>query len=180
MIRLFTWAKSSATRTMDEKIIPYIFTLTDAPMLLRDFLKTNKMYQDGLKLEGNVPGFRMSVGRSYIVFIALWHLIIIPLSMILHSKLAKIDCHLLILMAILFTGMFFATYAMFKEFLIERVTHRILKLAWANHFPHFDYELHAKEVAKHYAEALEKEITHKNMQFYILEKLLEGKEIKAS
>lgn len=180
MTRFLTWIRSSSINVLDHKIIPYIFTLTDGPMLLRDFLKTNKMYQDGLKLEGNVPGFRLSVGRSYIVFIALWHLIIIPASMILHSKLAKIDCHLLILTAILFTGMFFATYAMFKEFLIERVTHRILKRAWENHFPHFNYELHAKEVAKHYAEALEKEVTHKNMQFYILEKLLSEKEIKVS
>lgn len=172
MLRVFAWAKSYCRRFTDEKIIPYVFTLSDGPMLFRDLLKTNKMYQDGLKLEGKIPGFRLSTGRSYIVFIALWHLIILPASIILHSMLAKIDCHLLIIMAVLFTGMFFATYALFKEYLIDAVAVKILKNAWENHFPHFDYDLHAKEVAKIYSEALEKEIPHKNMQLYILDQLV--------
>lgn len=172
MFRLFSWTKTRIRRFTDEKIIPYVFTLSDGPMLFRDLLKTNKMYQDGLKLEGKIPGFRMSTGRSYIVFIALWHLVFLPASVILHSKLAKIDCHLLIITAILFTGMFFATYAIFKEYLIDTVALKIIRKAWANHFPHFDYDLHAKEVAQIYSEALEKEVPHKNMQLYILDKLI--------
>ena len=64
MTRLFLWAKTRIRRYTDEKIIPYIFTLADGPLLFRDLLKTNKMYQDGLKLEGKIPGFKMSVGRS--------------------------------------------------------------------------------------------------------------------
>lgn len=159
---------------MDEKIIPYVFTLSDAPMLFRDLLQTNKMYQDGLKLEGKIPGFRMSIGRSYIVFIVLWHLILLPSSAIFHTALAKIDCHLLIIMAILFTGMFFASYAIFKEYLIDSVALKIIKKGWVNHFPHFDYNLHAKEVAKIYSEALDKEIPHKNLQLYILDRLVES------
>lgn len=175
MLRLFSWAKARTRRFNDEKIIPYVFTLSDGPMLFRDLLKTNKMYQDGLKLEGKIPGFRMSVGRSYVVFIALWHLIVLPASALFHSKLAKIDCHLLIITAVLFTGMFFATYAIFKEYLIDTVALKIIKKAWGNHFPHFDYDLHAKEVAQIYSEALEKEIPHKNMQLYILERLVAPK-----
>ena len=174
MIRLFSWINHSTRRFMDEKIIPYIFTLSDSPLLFRDLLQTNKMYQDGLKLEGKIPGFRMSIGKSYIVFIALWHLILLPGSAIFHSALAKIDCHLLIIMAVLFTGMFFASYAMFKEYLIDSVALKIIKKGWENHFPHFDYDLHAKEVAKIYSEALDKEIPHKNLHLYILDRLVEN------
>lgn len=173
MLRIFSWIKSSIRTLTDDKIIPYVFTLSDGPMLFRDLLKTNKMYQEGLKLEGKIPGFRLSIGRSYLVFIALWHLILLPASALFHTVLAKIDCHLLILMAILFTGMFFATYAIFKEYLIDTVALRIIRTAWENHFPHFDYDLHAKEVANIYSEALEKEIPHKNMQLYILDRLVE-------
>lgn len=172
MLRIFSWFKSSVHKFMDETVIPYVFTLSDGPMLFRDLLKTNKMYQDGLKLEGKIPGFRLSIGRSYIVFIALWHMIILPAAVLLHSMLAKIDCHLLILMAILFTGMFFATYAIFKEYLIDSVALKIIRDAWENHFPHFDYDLHAKEVAKIYSDALEKEIPNKNLQLYILDQLV--------
>lgn len=175
MFRIFSWIKSSIRNLTDQKIIPYVFTLSDGPMLFRDLLKTNKMYQEGLKLEGKIPGFRLSIGRSYLVFIALWHLILLPASALFHTVLAKIDCHLLILMAILFTGMFFATYAIFKEYLIDTVALRIIRTAWENHFPHFDYNLHAKEVANIYSEALEKEIAHKNMQLYILDRLVENK-----
>lgn len=175
MLRLFSWVRTFTHRIVDEKIVPYIFTLSDAPMLLRDMLIANKMYQDGLKLEGKIPGFRLSIGRSYLVFIGLWHLIVLPASALFHSKLAKVDCHLLIIMAVVFTGMFFATYAIFKEYLIDTVSLKIIKKGWENHFPHFDYELHAKEVAQIYAEALDKEIPHKNMQLYILEKLVEEK-----
>ena len=175
MTRFFSWAKTHTNRIMDEKIIPYVFTLSDSPMLFRDLLRTNKMYQEGLKLEGNIPGFRFSVGKSYIVFIALWHVVMLPLAFLFHKALAKIDCHLLIIMAVVFTGMFFAMYAIFKEYLIDTVAHKILKQGWENHFPHFDYTLHAKDVAKIYSEALEKEITHKEMQLYILEKLVEEK-----
>ncbi|MFZ2889591.1 hypothetical protein [Sulfuricurvum sp.] len=175
MFRIFSWMKFKNRQFTDEKIIPYVFSLSDGPMLFRDLLKTNKMYQEGLKLEGKIPGFRLSIGRSYIVFIAVWHLILLPSSALFHKVLAKIDCHLLILMAILFTGMFFATYAIFKEYLIDTVALKIIRKAWENHFPHFDYDLHAKEVAKIYSEALEKEIPHKNMQLYILDKLVENK-----
>ncbi|MCX6074797.1 MAG: hypothetical protein NTY39_10790 [Campylobacterales bacterium] len=175
MLRIFTWIPTYSRRIMDEKIIPYVFTLSDSPMLFRDLLRTNKMYQDGLKLEGNIPGFRFSVGKSYIVFIALWHIIMLPPAALFHAKLIKIDCHLLIIMAVLFTGMFFAMYAIYKEYLIDLVAHQILKRGWENHFPHFDYDLHAGDVAKIYSEALEKEIPHKELQLYILEKLVEGK-----
>jgi hypothetical protein len=175
MLRILPWIKIYSNRILNEKIIPYVFTLSDSPMLFRDLLKTNKMYQDGLKLEGNVPGFRFSVGKSYIVFIILWHIAMLPLAVLFHAKLAKVDCHLLIIMAVLFTGMFFAMYAIFKEYLIDTVAHHILKKGWENHFPHFNYDLHAKEVANIYSDSLEKEIPHKELQLYILEKLVEGK-----
>ncbi len=172
MTRISSWISSQWNRFTETKIIPYIFTRSDAPMLLRDLLIANKMYQDGLKLEGKIPGFRLSIGRSYLVFIGLWHLIVLPPSAFFHQGLAKIDCHILIVMAILFTGMFFATYAIFKEYLIDTVALSIIKKGWTNHFPHFDYTLHAAEVAKIYSEALDKEIPHKNIHLYILEKLV--------
>ncbi|MFZ2967609.1 MAG: hypothetical protein WA080_00980 [Sulfuricurvum sp.] len=174
MLRIVSWVKTCSSRMLHEKIIPYVFTLSDAPMLFRDLLRINKMYQDGLKLEGNVPGFRFSVGRSYLIFTLLWHAVMLPIAIIFHQILAKVDCHLLIIMAVLFTGMFFALYAIFKEYLIDTVAHTILIRGWENHFPYFDYHTHAKEVAHIYSEALDKEIPHKELQLYIFEKLVEG------
>ena len=50
MARICSWMKNSLRTFTDEKIIPYVFTLSDGPMLFRDLLRTNKMYQEGLKL----------------------------------------------------------------------------------------------------------------------------------
>ena len=88
MLRIFSWMKAKCRHFTDEKIIPYTFALSDDPMLFRDLLKTNKMYQEGLKLEGKIPGFRLSIGRRYLVFIALWHLILLPAPALFHTVLA--------------------------------------------------------------------------------------------
>ena len=66
-------------------------------------------------------------------------------------------------------------YSIFKEYLIDTVAHIILRRGWENHFPHFNYDLHAGEVATIYSEALEKEIPHKELQLYILERLVQEK-----
>ncbi len=162
-------------KLLHKMIIPYVFNISSEPLVLRDLLRANKSYQDGLRLDSSIPGFRMSTSRSYVVFLLIWHIFIIPFALLYHTQLAKIDCHLLIVMAIIFTGMFFASYMIFKEFLLDAVSLSVLKKGWQNHFSHFDYDTHAKDVATIYSEALEKEISHKHMHLYIMDRLVEGK-----
>lgn len=161
---------------VDEKILPYVFKLSEQPMLYRELLKANKLYDDKMRLEGNVPGMRIRIGRAVLVFAVIWHvLFVIPASIIFHIPLAKLDCHLSIILAVVVTGFFFATYFMFKELLIDRMSQKRIKEAWKNHFTHFDYDLHHQEVSDLYAKALENDIPAKEMQLYILNNIISKK-----
>ena len=165
--------KQTILNIVDQKILPYIFKVSEQPMLYRELLKANKQYDDKMKLEGNVPGMRIRIGRTVLVFAIIWHVfIIVPGSAIFHVPLAKLDCHLSIILAVVFTGLFFATYFMFKEWVIDRMALIRIKEAWHNHFTHFDYDLHHQEVSDLYAEALDHDIPSKEMQLYILNKLV--------
>ena len=160
-------------KIVDDKILPYIFKVSEQPMLYRELIKANKQYDDKMKLEGNIPGMRIRIGRAIMVFAIIWHLFfVIPASAIFHIPLAKLNCHLSIILAVVITGFFFATYFMFKEWVIDRMSQKRIKEAWHNHFTHFDYELHHQEVSDLYAEALDHDIPSKEMQLYILNRLI--------
>lgn len=156
----------------DRHILPFVFHTTKRPMLFIELLKANKMHHDGMKLEGNIPGFRLRLGRAYLLFFALWHLVILPGIALFHKPLAKLDCHLSIILAIVFTALVFVSFGLFKEWLIERMTQKVIKAAWEVHLPHFDYELHSAEVAQIYAKAVEQGIPKKEMHLYILNHLI--------
>jgi hypothetical protein len=154
-------------------VVPYVFTNNDEPLLFRELLKANKMYDDGLNLEGKIPGTRIRIGRNILVFLFIWNLFILPVSGLFHHELAKVDCHLLIISAIIFTGLFFATYSIFKSWMIDRVALKVIKEAWVNHYPHFSYEKHHKQVSRLYGKALDKELPTKDIQLYILDHMIE-------
>lgn len=158
---------------VDKYIVPYVFSKSNEPLLFRELLKANKMYDDGLNLEGKIPGTRIRIGRNIIVFLVLWHIILLPLSALFHRELAKVDCHLLIIAAVVFTGLFFATYSMFKSWLVDRVSLKIIMEAWHNHYPHFAYDKHHKQVSRLYGEALDKGLPAKEIQLYILDHMIE-------
>ena len=67
---------------IETRLLPYVFKISDQPLLFSELLHANKTYQDGMSLEGTIPGYRMILGRAYLVYILLWHLIIaIPIGL---------------------------------------------------------------------------------------------------
>ena len=167
--------KSRFDKFVDERLLPYVFRVSEQPMLFIELLNANKLFQEGMRIDGNVQGFRISLGRVYLVYIIFWHIVIVPPALVFHEFLAKVDCHLLILIAVFFTGLFFAIFSIFNEYLHERMALKTIKEAWINHFPHFKYEQHAREVAQIYSKALEEEIHHKDMRLYILNNMVAEK-----
>ena len=158
---------------IDRKLLPFMFKLSEQPMLYRELLKANKTFDDGMRLEGRIPGMRVRVGRAILVFALLWHIFfILPGMGLFHHDLMKMDCHLAIILAVLFTGFFFASYFILKEWIIERMAELQIRNAWKNHFAHFDYDLHHMEVTALYSKAIEAEVPHKELQLYILNGLI--------
>ncbi len=158
---------------INNKIIPKVFTLSKEPMLYRDLMVANKLFNDGRRLEGNISGMKLSVFKNITLFVAVWHIIIVlPMMIAFHVGSTKINCHISIISAVIFTIMFFATYFIYKDFLIQRSAQLLIKKAWLNHFAHFNYEKYRFKVSTFYAKALENEIPIKKMQVHILNELV--------
>lgn len=156
---------------LDRYVLPYVFKVTPTPLRFKELLVANRVYQEGMNLENSIHGFKMRLGRTYFVFFVTWLLMLIPVSALLHSFLAEMDTHVLILLTALLTGAFFITFSMFREFLIDRVALKIIKKSWKRHLSLFDFDDHAKEVASFYGEAVEKEIGIGDLQRFIFDKL---------
>jgi hypothetical protein len=153
------------------KIISYIYKISQQPVKLDKLLDANLLFHEGMKLDGTKLGFRLKVGRAYVVFLALAHIVILPIAYVLHKLFAILDCHASILLAVFFTALLFGLFNFFKEWTQDCVTKQRIKQMWSLHFPHFPFDEFSGEVATIYDQALKEEIKHTDLERYILDKL---------
>ena len=76
-----------------ENIISYIYKVSKQPVKLTQLLEANLLHHEGMKLDGSKLGFRLRLGRAYVVFLLLSHIIILPFALISHSLFIALDCH---------------------------------------------------------------------------------------
>ena len=157
--------------TLKLKIISYIYNLSKQPVKLDKLLEANLLFNEGMKLDGTKLGFRLKLGRAYVVFLLLAHIIIIPIALILHELFAILDCHASIVLAVFFTAMLFGIFSFFKEWTRDCVTKQRIKQMWTLQFPHFPYDEFNQEVSTIYESALRDEVKHADLERYILDKL---------
>lgn len=153
------------------RIVEFVFRFSSEPMRFKELLNANKVYNDGMNLENNIHGFKMRLGRAYLVFMALFIVMNIPILGALHGVLLDFDTHIIIILTALITGSFFISFSMFKEFLIDRAALTIIKKAWQKHLSLFPFEEHSKEVAFFYGQAIEDEIAIGGLQQYIFNQI---------
>jgi len=153
------------------KIITYIYKISKQPVKLDKLLDANMLFHEGMKLDGTKLGFRLKVGRAYVVFLLLAHMIIIPIAAIAHELFKVLDCHASIILAIFFTALLFGLFNFFKEWTRDCVTKQRIKQMWSLHFPHFPFDEFSQEVANIYDQALKEEVKHADLERYILDKL---------
>lgn len=156
---------------LKDKLIKYLHIKSSQPIHFEELMKANLILEEGIIPSERLLKYRVLLGRAYLTFIILTHIIIIPAVGILHGAFATMDCHLSIVLAVAFTGVFFATFTIYKEWLFENISHKIVESAWNLHFPHFDYKSHHKKAAKLYDETLRKKIPKHEVQMYILDGL---------
>jgi hypothetical protein len=154
-------------------VISYIYNISQQPVKLDKLLEANALFNEGMKLDGTKLGFRLKMGKAYIIFLLLAHVIIIPLAYIAHELFKTLDCHASIILAIFFTALLFGIFNFFKEWTRDCVTRQRIKCMWSLHFPHFPFEEFSKDVAHIYEEALKEDVKHTDMERYILDKLSE-------
>lgn len=154
-----------------EDILLFIYNISSQPVKLDRLLQANLLFQEGMKLDGSKLGFRIRLARAYLVFFIFIHIIIIPMAIIFHDMIKSLDCHIAIVLAIIFTSFLFGLFSIFKQNIADRISEFRIKQVWKIHFPHFPYKEYSKEVAKIYSKAIQDEIRTSELERYILDNL---------
>ena len=156
---------------LKEKIILYIYNISKQPIKLNVLLQANQLFNDGMKLDGTKLGFRLRLGRAYLVFIILAHIIIAPIALLTHELFSLLDCHASIIIAVFFTAWLFGIFNFFKEWTRDGITKKRIRDMWLLHFPHFPYDEYNLEVSGIFEQAMEEEIKQSELERFILDKL---------
>ena len=156
---------------LKEKIISDIYNISKQPIKLNILLQANQLFNEGMKLDGTKLGFRLKLGRAYLVFIVLAHIIIAPVALLTHNLFSLLNCHASIIIAVFFTAWLFGIFNFFKEWTRDGVTKRRIRDMWSLHFPHFPYDEYNLEVSKIYEQSIEEEIKQSDLERFILDKL---------
>jgi len=153
------------------KIVDYVYVISNQPVKLYQLLEANALFNEGMHLDGRSLGFRLKVGKAYLVFMILVNIVMIPLAAITHALFAKLNCHVSILFAIIITSGIMASFKLFKDWLDDCVAKKRIMKLWELHFPLFPYEEYSKKINNIYQQALKEGILKQDLERYILQNL---------
>ena len=161
----------SKEKSIKSSILEYIYTISKQPVLLKDLLVANRQYNEGMHVDPAKLGFRIRLTRAYFVYILIVLAILVPISLLTHKPLAKIDPHISILGAMIITAAIFIGFNFFRDKMRDIMTKELIKKAWKLHFPFFSYEEYSTKIDKIFENSIKDEISKRDLEKYILEKL---------
>lgn len=152
-------------------IIDFIYAISIQPVKLQELLYANSLHKEGMHLDGTKLGFRLKLGRAYIVFVLLISIIMIPLTFATHKIFQDADCHISILLTLFITGSIFASFGLFRDWLNDEVASKRISLMWNLHFPLFTYEEYSDQIDEIYKKSLKNNISKNELERYIMDEL---------
>ena len=160
-------------RTFKEKVLDYIYITSKQPILLRDLLLANRQYNEGMHVDPAKLGFRLRLTRAYLVYLGIVLSILVPISLLTHKTLAKIDSHVSILGAMVITAAIFIGFNFFRSRMRDSISLLLIKRSWKLHFPLFPYEEYSKKIEVIFEKSLKDEVSKRDLERYILDNLSE-------
>ena len=161
----------SKEKTIKNKLLEYVYTISKQPILLKDLLVANRQHNDGMHVDPAKLGFRIRLIRAYIVYIGIVLAIIVPISLLTHKPLAKIDPHISIVGAMAITAAIFIGFNFFRDKMRDIMTKELIKKSWKLHFPFFSYEDYSIKIDVIFDNSIKDEISKRDLEKYILDKL---------
>jgi hypothetical protein len=158
-------------QTIKTYIISYIYSISKQPIKLQELLAANVLYNEGMHLDGKKLGFRLKLGRAYFVFIILIQMFIVPFAFVSHSVFTTADCHYSILITMFTTGILFASFVLFRDWLTDEVARTRIETMWVLHFPLFSYKEYNKQIESIYHKSIVENVTKQDLNRYILHSL---------
>lgn len=159
--------------SIKEKIILYVYKISNQPILFRDLLEANSHYNERMYVDSGKLGFRIKIAKAYIAYFILIASVLVPLTLISHYFLEHIDFHFSIIGTIIITSAVFIGFNYFKAWIRNAITLKLIKKAWLVHLPYFAYDKYSKKVENIYKESLKDEVSKKDLQLYVMDKLVE-------
>ena len=161
----------SKEKTIKNKLLEYVYTISKQPILLKDLLVANRQHNDGMHVDPAKLEFRIRLIRAYIVYIGIVLAIIVPISLLTHKPFAKIDPHISILGAMVITAVIFIGFNFFRDKMRDTMTKELIVRSWKLHFPFFSYEEYSSKIDEIFEKAMKDEISKRDLEKYILENL---------
>ena len=161
----------SKEKTLKDRVLEYIYIISKQPILLKDLLVANRQYLDGMHVDSSKLGFRTRLTRAYIVYIGLVLAIVVPISLLTHKPLAKIDPHISIIGAMIITAAIFMGFNFFRDRMRDSITKELIKRSWKLRFPYFSHEEYASKVDAIFERAMKEEVAKRDLEKYILANL---------
>ncbi|MCV3381632.1 hypothetical protein L8V77_04445 [Campylobacter sp. IFREMER_LSEM_CL2127] len=158
---------------IQEFILKFIFKVSNQPVNLKDLLEANALLNEGMMVDPAKLNFKFRVFNSYLIYTLFCIAILVPMLIISHYFLTIIDFHISILSAVFVTACVFIGYDIFKIYTRKVISKRLLKKAWALHFPYFAYEKYSKIAENIYNQAIKEEIPKNQLEQYVLEKIIQ-------
>ncbi|TKX32316.1 hypothetical protein [Campylobacter aviculae] len=153
----------------------FLFKISDQPVLLRDLLEANALFNDGMLVDPSKLNFNFRIFNCYMYFSILCVFILLPLLLVTHYFLTRLDFHISIVSAVAVTACVFIGYDIFKIYIRKIVSKKLIEKAWNLHFPYFAYEKYSFIASDLYKEALKDDNLKKNLEKYVLEKIIQSK-----
>ena len=160
---------------MLDRILDFCFSVSKQPVLLKDLLVANVQHNEKMHVDAAKLGFRLKIGRAYLVYIILVSLLAVPLAAITHKAFASIDTHASIIASIFFTALIFICFNFFRIWIKDKMAGRVIRTAWTVHFPYFPYDDYREKIEEIFHKAMKSEIPKKDLEKYILDNLVEEK-----
>ena len=157
-------------------IIKNIFFVSKQPVLFRDLLEANALFNEGMLVDGAKLNFRFNHVKLYQIYALICFVVLFPLLIITHHFLANTDAHISIIATTIVTSAVFIGFDMFKVWARKEISLELIKNAWSVHFPYFAYEKYSSNVEEIYNNALKNDVSKKDLEQYIYEKLISQKE----
>lgn len=161
----------SKEKTLTNKVLEYVYTISKQPILLKDLLVANRQHSDGMHVDPAKLGFRIRLIRAYIVYIGIVLAILIPISLLTHKPLEKIDAHVSIIGAMLITAAIFIGFNFFRDSMRDIMTKELIKRSWKLHFPFFSYEEYSGKIEEIFEKSIKDEVSKRDLEKYILDNL---------
>ncbi|MCR4941773.1 MAG: hypothetical protein K5978_03130 [Campylobacter sp.] len=153
-------------------ILDKIFILSNQPVLFRDLLEANSLYNEGMLIDGAKLNFRFNYAQTYKIYAMICIFILLPLIIIAHNFFVIVDTHISILITIFLTSAVFLGFDMFKIWARKEMSFECIKKAWQMHFPYFSYEKYSKKVDEIYSKASKNNVCKRDLEQYVLENLI--------